>query len=74
MVIEFKGRFQGADRKKLLLVKQQWPDLDLRIVFQKNNPINKGSETKCSDWCNRYGFKWYVGISLPQEWIDELKR
>ena len=34
IIIETKGRFVTADRQKMLLVKEQHPDLDIRFVFQ----------------------------------------
>ena len=33
IIIETKGRFMPADRQKHLLIKAQYPDLDLRFVF-----------------------------------------
>lgn len=71
IIVETKGRFVTADRKKHLLIKQQYPDLDLRFVF--SNPrckISKVSKTTYGDWCDRYGFK-YSTKTIPKEWIDE---
>lgn len=71
IVVESKGRFVTADRKKHLLIKQQYPDLDLRFVF--SNPrckISKVSKTTYGGWCDRYGFK-YATKTIPKEWIDE---
>jgi hypothetical protein len=74
--IEFKGYFSGRDRKKLLAVKATNPGIDLRIVFQADN-ILSSKKTKIkkrySDWARLHGFPFHVGISLPQEWIDEFK-
>lgn len=70
--IEFKGKFDGAARKKMLLVKNQNPRVDFRIVFMQDNKISKKSKTRYSDWAIRHGFKYHIGISLPPEWIKEL--
>ena len=46
IIIEGKGLFESDDRKKHLLIKKQYPQLDIRFVF--SNPaqkINKGSKT-----------------------------
>lgn len=71
IVIETKGRFVTADRQKHILIKKQYPTLDLRFVF--SNPrqrISKQSKTMYFEWCERYGFQ-YAAKVIPQEWIDE---
>lgn len=71
IIVETKGRFVTADRKKHLLVKEQHPELDIRFIF--SNPrckISKVSKTTYGDWCDRYGFK-YSTKTIPKEWIDE---
>ena len=72
--IETKGRLTSADRKKYLQVKESNPDIDLRFVFQKDNRIYKGSKTYYSDWAEKNGFKYHVGCSLPDEWLEEIKQ
>ena len=66
--IEGKGHLDTAARRKLRAVKDQHPDLDLRIVFQRaQNKLSKGSTTTYGDWADRYGFKWADGV-IPKEW------
>jgi hypothetical protein len=73
IVIETKGRFTLEDRQKHLLIKEQYPDLDLRFVFSNpNNKIRKGSKTTYADWCNKHGFK-YSKKEIPSEWLKELE-
>ena len=72
--IETKGRFIPSDRKKHLLIKNQYPELDIRFVF--SNPkakIRKGSKTSYADWCNKHGFM-YAQEYIPVEWIKEKKK
>lgn len=57
---ELKGRFTLYDRKKMKLIVEQYPDLDITMVLQKDNPIRKGSKTKYSDWCNKNNIKWMM--------------
>lgn len=73
-LIEAKGYFRSAsDRQKLVLVKKDNPELDIRLVFQKaNNPIYKGSPTTYSKWAEDHGFKWADGGVIPNEWLEEL--
>jgi hypothetical protein len=71
IIIESKGRFVAADRKKHLLIKQQYPHLDIRFVFSNSRAkINKGSKTSYADWCNKSGFL-YADKLIPKEWIGE---
>jgi hypothetical protein len=71
IIIESKGRFVAADRKKHLLIKQQYPHLDIRFVFSNSRAkINKGSKTSYADWCNKFGFL-YADKLIPKEWIGE---
>lgn len=66
--IETKGRFVTEDRKKHLLIKEQYPNLDIRFIFQNSKAkIRKGSKTTYADWCNKYGFK-FADKTIPAEW------
>lgn len=68
--VETKGRFVAEDRKKHLLIKSQYPNLDIRFVFQNSkNKIRKGSKTTYADWCDKYGYK-YADKTIPKEWLE----
>ena len=71
IIVETKGRFLPADRKKHLLVKEQHPELDIRFVFSNSNAkLQKKSPTSYANWCDKNGFKWADKL-IPQEWLDE---
>jgi hypothetical protein len=71
IIIESKGRFVAADRKKHLLIKKQHKDLDIRFVFSNSRAkISKGSKTTYGDWCTKHGFL-YSDKLIPIEWIKE---
>jgi hypothetical protein len=71
IIIESKGRFVAADRKKHLLVKKQHKELDIRFVFSNSRAkISKGSKTTYADWCIKNGFL-YADKLIPIEWIKE---
>lgn len=73
IMIETKGRFLTADRMKMLEIKKQYPDLDIRFVFTNSKQrISKVSMTTYAKWCENNGFK-YADKLVPQEWIDEIK-
>tara|TARA_R100000306_G_C4336484_1_gene123018 strand:+ start:69 stop:434 length:366 start_codon:yes stop_codon:yes gene_type:complete len=68
MYIETKGLFVTEDRAKHLLMQEQYPDLDIRFVFQNaKNKLYKGSKTSYGEWCDKHGFK-YAEEELPLSW------
>ena len=70
--LEVKGWFTGADRVKLLQVKQSNPKLDIRIIFEANNKLSKTSQTRYSDWAIKHGFKFHIGLNVPEDWVEEM--
>lgn len=70
IIVEAKGRLTVHDRTKHLLIKEQHPELDIRFVFQYNNPITKGSHTRYTDWAEQHGFKWAMK-HIPKAWYKE---
>lgn len=74
IIVESKGIFDADDRKKHLLIKQQHPHLDIRLVFSRANaPIYKGSPTTHAKWAEHHGFK-YAEKLIPDEWLREPSR
>lgn len=73
--VEAKGWFDAGDRKKMLLVKKQHPDKDIRLLFQSDNWITKAKKSRYSCWAKRHGFSYHVSPEgkLPDEWINEPK-
>ena len=76
IIVEAKGRFRTtAERQKLLLVKEQYPHLDIRLVFQNANlPIYKGSKTTYAQWANDNGFRWADKGVIPEAWLHETTK
>lgn len=71
VIIETKGRFVTADRQKMVLIRKQHPNLDIRFVFSRSKtPINKGSKTTYAMWCEKNGFP-YADKLPPEEWLNE---
>ena len=71
IIVETKGRFVAADRKKHLLVQQQHPDLDIRFVFTNSKAkLNKGAKSTYADWCQKHGFL-FADKTIPEEWLNE---
>lgn len=61
-IVEAKGLFDAADRRKLLAVKDSHPDWTIEIWF--TNPkatISKASKTTYANWCDKHGIAWKQG-------------
>ncbi len=68
MVVETKGYWDSrVDETRCV---EQNPAIDIRYVFQRDQPICKGSKTMYSDWCRKKGIPFAIG-TVPQEWLDE---
>jgi len=71
IICESKGYFKTADRQKMLLVKAQHPDLDIRFIFSRSSTtISKKSRTTYGMWCEKHGFP-YANKLIPESWINE---
>lgn len=74
IIVETKGRFLIADRKKHMLIKRQQPHLDIRFVFSNSSQkLNKGSRTTYAQWCVKNGFE-YADKMIPDSWIKERRK
>lgn len=71
IIIEAKGRFLTADRQKHLLIKDQYPDYDIRFVFSNSRTrISKQSKTTYAKWCEAKGYQ-YADRLIPKAWMEE---
>lgn len=71
VIVEIKGRWTAHDRRKMGHVIEQNPELDIRMLFDKDNTISKNSKTRYSDWCRKRGIPFAIGNKVPEEWTDE---
>lgn len=62
--IETKGYFRPEAKRKMVAVKKQHPELDIRIVFYSYNSRNER-------WAIRHGFR-YAFEKIPTEWLRGL--
>jgi hypothetical protein len=71
IIIETKGIFSAADRRKHVEIQRQHPTLDIRFVFSNANAkLYKGAKSRYCDWCEQKGFKWAHRV-IPEEWLKE---
>ena len=70
--LEAKGYWAPADRRKILAVKKDNPDMDLRMVFQAPyNKISKRSKTTYAKWADKNGFPWCAYYAIPIDWLKQ---
>ena len=68
--LECKGLWEPEDRRKILAVIQQHPEIDLRMVFQSPyNKISKRSKTTYAKFCDKHSIPWCHYASIPAEWF-----
>ena len=74
IIVECKGHpyaWTGETRSKHQNIKKQFPDMDLRFIFNnKHGKISSKSKTTNEAWCKRQGFLCETAL-IPQRWIDE---
>ena len=78
-IIETKGAFNSADRKKMKLIKKQNPKLDIRFIFSNSKTkIGKKSKTTYAKWCELNDFPYHCIYStkevFPTEWLKEIQQ
>ena len=77
-IVEAKGAFNSADRKKHKLIREQHPELDIRFIFSNaKTKIGKKSLTTYGKWCELNNFPYHCIYStqqtFPQDWLKEIK-
>ena len=60
--IEAKGYFRPEAKRKLVAVKKQHPEKDIRIVFYSRNK-------QYIKWAEKTGFRYAIG-TIPTEWME----
>jgi len=78
-IIETKGAFNSADRKKMKLIKKQNPELDIRFIFSNSKTkIGKKSLTTYGKWCELNNFPYHCIQStketFPNDWLKEIQQ
>lgn len=71
--VEAKGLGRAFDqqvRDKMIAVKRDHPDKDIRIVFYSDRPLRKKGKMRPSDWAQKHGFKFSIG-KVPEAWLKE---
>jgi len=61
--IEAKGYFRPEAKRKMVAVRRQHPELDIRLVFYSASKTNVR-------FAERHGFKYAIE-TIPKEWLNE---
>lgn len=69
LVVEGKGYLDAPNRTLMQRVKRDNPHEDIRFLFQRDQPIRKGSKTFYSTWAVKNGFPFAIGTSIPEGWL-----
>jgi hypothetical protein len=69
VIIEVKGVLDRESKRKMLAVKKQHPDRDIRFLFQEANKKVPGTKQTHAMWADRNGFPWCEG-TVPEEWLN----
>ena len=58
--VECKGYWKYDDRRKHLLIRQQYPTKRIVLIFYNSrSKITKNSKTTYGDRCDEHGLEWY---------------
>lgn len=68
IIVEAKGFLDQASKRKMLAVKRQHPDLDIRFLFQQADKKMQGSKKTHGEWATKNGFKYAEG-EIPDDWL-----
>jgi hypothetical protein len=82
IILEVKGAFGGKIdmkrrsaevRQKMILLKEQHPELDIRFVFERaSTKIYPGGKTTNAQWAEDHGFMWADKSTVPPAWLAEI--
>lgn len=75
ILCETKGYLSDhQERNKYVLLKQQYPDIDLRFVFDNPNKLCGGTKYSHAKWADKHGFVWcgIRDVETIQSWISNI--
>lgn len=69
VVMESKGKFDARARKVALAMQGQYPEVDYRILLQRDNWLSSKKHQRYSDWLRKNEIPFAVGKFPPLEWV-----
>jgi len=70
VIVELKGVLDREAKRKMIAVRKQYPDLDIRFVFMDASKKVPGTKQTHAQWADRNGYKW-ADRAIPEEWLNE---
>jgi hypothetical protein len=70
IIVELKGVLDREAKRKMIAVRKQYPDKDIRIVFMNANKKVPGTKQTHGEWATKNGYTWAEG-KIPEEWLNE---
>lgn len=72
VLVETKGLLTPEDRRKMLAVKAQHPDKDIRLCFMRAGTklSRRPGAMTYAQWAERHGFLWCEG-RIPTTWFTD---
>jgi hypothetical protein len=71
LYVETKGKFDRDNRRKMIAICEEC-DVEIRMVFMRDNWLTRKHGMKYSTWCDRYGITYAIG-DIPLEWVNDDK-
>lgn len=72
IIVEAKGYFDSRARAKMIAVKRDNPELEIRFLFMDSRKkLRKGSKSNYADWSRKHGFSFADGNTIPLKWFNE---
>lgn len=71
VIIEAKGllnRYKKDEAAKMIAVKAQHPELDIRFVFMDAHKKVVGLKSTHAQWATKHGFQW-AHERIPEDWL-----
>lgn len=70
VVVEAKGLLDRDSRRKMIAIRKQYPNLDIRFLFQEAAKKVPGTKMTHGQWAERNGYPWAEGTEIPEDWFD----
>src|ERR1700761_1410674 len=61
IIVEAKGLLDKDSKRKMMAVREQHPDLDIRFVFMNAEKKVPGTKQTHGQWATKNGWKWADG-------------